>query len=238
MNFLSKKANSSAKPTSLPCESIRAEFPDYLDGAVSGVAMASIAEHLAGCMDCDEEFALLRTVQDSLADLGSAQPPAELQTQLLQAVAMERERGTHLSPASRFRLAWQSWLAPAALRVSGAFAAAILLLAGLGWMFAAPIAVQANDDNLAHLVAPHYLYSEVAPRPIPLDRDVPVLVDARVDTDGFVYDYTIVAGPTDPAVKLRVEENLLASVFKPATVFGVPVRGHVVMTYMGVSVRG
>jgi hypothetical protein len=27
-------------------------------------------------------------------------------------------------------------------------------------------------------------------------------------------------------------------VFKPATVFGVPVRGHVVVTFTGVSVKG
>jgi len=39
-------------------------------------------------------------------------------------------------------------------------------------------------------------------------------------------------------VRLRVEENLLSSVFTPATLFGAPVRGHVVMTYMGVSVHG
>jgi hypothetical protein len=59
-----------------------------------------------------------------------------------------------------------------------------------------------------------------------------------VDTQGRVYDYAIIEGPTDSAVQVRVEENLLSSVFKPATVFGVPVRGHVVMTYMGLSVQG
>jgi hypothetical protein len=35
-----------------------------------------------------------------------------------------------------------------------------------------------------------------------------------------------------------VEQNLLTSVFRPATVFGVPVDGHVMLTYAGVSVRG
>jgi hypothetical protein len=53
-----------------------------------------------------------------------------------------------------------------------------------------------------------------------------------------VYDYQIVEGPQDPEIKLKVEENLLASVFKPATAFGVPVRGQVVVTYAGVVVRG
>ena len=241
MNYINSEASSPTIPLSA-CEPIRAEFSAYLDGAVSGIAMAAIAAHLEACNPCSQEFEDWRAVQQSLTGLGPAMPPAELHSHLLTAIAVEREHGTHLSPARqitrRFSMAWQTWLAPAALRVSGGLAAAIVLLAGLGWMFGAPIAVQANDDNLAHLVAPHYLYSEVAPLPIPMDRDVPVLVEAKVDTQGRVYDYAIVAGPNDPAVRLRVEENLLSSVFTPATLFGAPVRGHVVMTYMGVSVHG
>jgi hypothetical protein len=53
-----------------------------------------------------------------------------------------------------------------------------------------------------------------------------------------VYGYTILEGPKDAEVNVRIESNLLSSVFRPATVFGVPVRGHVVMTYTGVSVKG
>jgi hypothetical protein len=69
-------------------------------------------------------------------------------------------------------------------------------------------------------------------------RDVPIVVEAKVDSNGRVYDYSIVEGPTDESVKISVEQNLLASVFKPATVFGVPVKGQVVLTFTGVSVRG
>jgi hypothetical protein len=98
--------------------------------------------------------------------------------------------------------------------------------------------VQANDDGLAHLIAPHYLYSQVPPQPVVTGRDVPVLVEAKVDTRGMVYDYTIIDGPKDPVIRLHIEQNLLASVFTPASVFGVPVDGHVMVTYTGVSVRG
>ena len=65
-----------------------------------------------------------------------------------------------------------------------------------------------------------------------------MVVEAKVDTQGRVYDYAVLAGPRDPKVLIKVEDNLLASVFEPATVFGVPVRGHIVMTFAGVSVRG
>jgi hypothetical protein len=224
--------------TSNICEQVRAEFSDYLDGAISGVAMASIAGHLDMCDPCATEFEGWRAVQQSLTTLGPAPAPANLQHRLRSAIAVERQLGAHLPLFRRFTLAWKSWLAPAALRFTGAVAAAVFMVAGLGWMFSAPLSVQANDDNLAHLVAPHYLYSQVPPQPIELNRDAPILVDAKVDTSGRVYDYAIVAGPNDSRVQLQVEQNLLASVFRPATVFGVPVEGHVILTYMGVSVHG
>jgi hypothetical protein len=161
-----------------------------------------------------------------------------MQARLRKALAEERARGSHLPWFGRISMAWESTIAPAALRVSGAMALAVLLAGGLGWMFGAPIAVQANDDAMAHLVGPHYLYSQVPPQPIDTKRDVPIVVEAQVDTAGRVYDYSIVEGPADERVKVSVEQNLLASVFKPATVFGVPVRGHVVVTFTGVSVKG
>jgi Putative zinc-finger len=220
------------------CQPFREEFSAYLDGAISGHAMAAIAAHLEGCYSCAEDFEAWKVVQQSLNTLGPALPPPRLQAELRAAIAIEHERGTHLSPLARFQMAWQTWLAPAALRATGGFAVAIFLVGSLVWMFGTPLAVEANDDNMAHLIAPHYLYSEVPPQDIPTDRSTPILVDAMVDTHGQVYDYTIIDGPADPAVLLQVKQNLLASVFKPATLFGAPVRGHVVMTYMGVNVRG
>lgn len=220
------------------CESVRAEFSDYLDGAVTGVEMAAISAHLNGCDDCSTEFLAWRNVQSALAQVGPVYPPRTMQARLRKAISEERARGSHLPWFSRLVMAWNSTIAPAALRVSGAVAMAVVLVAGLGWIFGAPIAVQANDEDMAHLVGPHYLYSQVPPQPIETKRDVPIVVEAKVDAGGRVYDYSIVEGPTDDTVKISVEQNLLASVFRPATLFGVPVKGHVVLTFTGVSVRG
>jgi hypothetical protein len=224
----------------LTCEAARAEFGTYLDSAMSGVEMQAIAAHLEFCVPCGREFAELRLLQQRLGELGTAPAPERLQQQLRETLALERERGTHLAWRCRAQLAWKSWLAPLALRVSGGLLAALVLAGGLGWLFAAPLvsSVQANDENMAHLVSPRYLYSQVPAQPIKTRHDVPVVVEALVDTQGRVYDYQIVAGPQDPAVQMKVQQNLLASVFTPATAFGVPVRGQVVVTYSGVMVRG
>jgi anti-sigma factor RsiW len=221
-----------------PCEAVQAEFSAYLDSAMSGVAMAAIHAHLESCEPCAEEFAMWRAMQRSLGELGPAAMPASLHTQLRAAIAAERTQESYLPLPRRLLHQWQATIAPAALRVAGGFAAAVVLVAGLGWLFAAPIAVQANDDRLANLQPARYLYSQVPPQPIRVPHDEPIVVEALVNEQGRVYDYVIVNGPHSAQVQVQVADNLLASVFKPAMVFGVPVRGHVVLTYTGVSVRG
>jgi hypothetical protein len=220
------------------CEAMRAEFSAYLDSAMSGLEMAAIHTHLEGCVPCATEFAVWRDVQRSLGELGPAPAPPALQRQLRAAIAAERQLGSYLPWYRQILRAWQATIAPMALRLSGGLAVALLLVGGMGWLFAAPIAVQANDDKLANLAPARYLYSQVPPQSIDLRADAPIVVEALVDEQGRVYDYEVLQGLPDQHVRLQVEGNLLASVFKPATVFGVPVRGRVVMTYTGVSVHG
>lgn len=220
------------------CVAAQAAFSSYLDGALSGVEMGQVADHLEGCARCAAEFEAWREVQAALGQLGPAKAPAELQRQLQTAIGMERERGTYLPLAGRVARMWRTSIAPVVPQVAGGLAAAVLLLGGLFRLFGPGVTVQANDDGMAHLIAPHYLYSQVPPMAVETGRDVPVLVEAKVDTSGRVYDYTILDGPTDAAVRRQVEQNLLTSVFRPATVFGAPVDGHVMLTYTGVSVRG
>ena len=236
---ISKQYSAPAEAVRGECAALRSGFSAYLDGAVSGVEMAAISAHLAACGECDAEFTIWREVQRSLGDLGPARPPARLQTRLREAIAVERERRSHLSLPRKAQLFWRTSLAALAVPVGGGLAAALVLAGGLTWLFAAPLAaVEASGRPSANLVAPRYLYSEVPPLPMDDRRDVPVVVEAQVDSQGRVYDYSILEGPRDSAVKVRVEGNLLSSIFQPATVFGVPVRGHVVVTYTGVSVRG
>jgi hypothetical protein len=68
--------------------------------------------------------------------------------------------------------------------------------------------------------------------------DTAIIVEASVDNTGRVYDYSIVSGPQDGAVRIQVERQLLGSVYKPASVFGSPVRSRVVVTFSGISIRG
>ena len=56
--------------------------------------------------------------------------------------------------------------------------------------------------------------------------DYPVVVEAFVNGEGRVYDYTIVSGNADLKTRGQVEDMLLYSVFAPAQVLGQPVVGR------------
>lgn len=223
------------------CADVRAEFSPYLDGEMSGTAMHSMAGHLFACRECQVEFSAWRSIQRTLGSMGAAKAPAGLQARLRTAIAAERARHTHLPWPQRFVMIWREHLSQLAVRTVTGTAAALVLIGGVGAAIeiaGVPTAVHANDEALGAVTAPHYLYSEVPPQPIEFGREVPVLIEAKIDDQGRVYDYTILSGPTDQSIERRVQANLLASRFQPATVFGQPVSGQVVMTYTGVAVKG
>jgi Putative zinc-finger len=222
------------------CQRSQSSFSAYLDGAVSGRQMQQIANHLDICADCAREFATLRSMQQSLAALGSAKAPADLGLRLRLAISHEqaKRKSTWLDTLS---LKWDNLVRPMLVQVSAGFAGAVIFIGGIGLllgMVAAPEPVMANDVPLGAMTAPHYLYSTVNPRAIVTDHDSVIVVEALVDSQGRVYDYNIVSGPDDPTVHSQVVDQLLMSVFQPASVFGAPVRGRVVLTFSGISVHG
>jgi hypothetical protein len=237
------------------CASIQASFSDYLDGAVSGHQMQEISRHLLGdsedfasgvciapCEDCAREFAAWRTTQDALAALGPAKAPADLGLRLRLAISHEHSRrGIRLR--DRVALAWDNAVRPMLVQITAGVAGTIVLVGGiislLGYV-AVPQPVLANDEPLVATTVPHYLYSTVlsGSGAILTDQDTAIVVEAAVDSSGRVYDYTIVSGPQDANVRTQVENHLLGSVFQPASVFGLPVRSHVVVTFAGISVQG
>jgi putative zinc finger protein len=226
--------------TSQLCQKYQSSFSTYLDGAVSGKQMQRIAQHLEACAGCAREFAALRVMQQSLAALGPAKAPADLGLRLRLAISHEqaRRKSNWLETLS---LKWDNAIRPLLVQVSAGFAGTVLLIGGIGLllgMVAAPEPVMANDEPLAGMTAPHYLYSPVGPRAIVTDHDSVIVVEAYVNSEGRVYDYQIVSGPDDPAVHDQIVDQLMMSVYKPASVFGTPVRGRVVLTFSGISVHG
>jgi len=222
------------------CRKIRASFSDYLDGAVSGHEMYAINAHLESCPGCNEEFSSWRQMQRSLSSLRAPRVPADLSLKLRVAVSQMKARQDSRW-LDRFTVRWENAIRPLLIQASAGFAGTMVLVGSmvlLLGMVAAPEAVMANDVPLGDMTVPRYLYTAASERPIVTGQDTTIVIDAFINAKGQVYDYKIVSGPESAEVQHQVAEQLMLSVFEPARVFGAPVRGRVIITFAGISVRG
>ncbi len=215
-------------------------FSGYLDGDISGREMHAMAAHLEGCARCGTEFATWRGMQRTLAAAGPVKPPEDLGLRLRLAISKEsaRRRGHWWDPIS---VRWTNLVRPMVLQLSAGLAGALLLIGSIGGLVgvvaAPPQSVQANDEPLGALTAPHYLYSMVSSQPVVTGEDATLVIQADINEKGQVYDYHIVSGPSDVATLAQIRDQLLVQVYEPAEAFGLPVRGQVLITFSGVSVR-
>jgi anti-sigma factor RsiW len=223
------------------CNTIRAQFSDYLDGNLTGVAMQSVAGHLAGCGDCATEFGEWRSMQQSLANLGPVRPPAELALRIRVALSQELSK-TPRNALAGWKVRWQNTVAPFLLQASAGLASSLVLVGTMAFLigaFAAPEPASARDEPLGMATSPRFLYSTVEANAGTVSgKGAPVTVEVYVDPQGRVYDYDIVSGPNDLATRADLETLLLSSKFEPAQWFGQPVRGVAVLSFAGVSVQG
>jgi len=223
------------------CTRVRAQFSDYLDGDLTGIAMQSMAEHLKSCRDCAADFGVWRQMQRSLAGLGPVRAPADLGLRIRVALSQEHAR-TPKNILAIWKVRWQNTVAPLLLQASAGFASAVVLIGTMAFLigaFAAPEPAAARDEPIGMVSSPHWLYSTLETDAGTVSRKgSPVTVEVFVDAQGRVYDYEIVSGPADPATRAGLETLLLTSVFQPATTYGQPVRGVALLTFSGVSVQG
>jgi anti-sigma factor RsiW len=222
------------------CAEFRHQFSAYLDGAVTGAAMREIAAHLEACAGCADDFAQWRNAQCLISSIGPAKAPADLSLRLRVALS-QQSANTVQEKFARGRLRWQNTFRPLVWQVAAGFASTVALLAAVALligMFASPEPLLARDEPLGMASSPRFLYTWFEPAGGVGDRENPVVVEAFINGEGRVYDYKIVSGTADAKTRSQLEDALLFSVFSPAQVFGQPVKGTVILSFSGVSVRG
>ena len=227
--------------TLLLCTEAEDQFSAYLDGTLSGVAMADVREHLAHCPACSRSFAGSRATLAALAALPPLKPPPALALRLRVAVSQEKAR-TVASTIETLKLRWRNTVAPLAVQFSAGLLSAALLLGTVMLLvgtFAAPEQAAARDEPIGMATPPRLLFAAPPDRSsleAPLNGSVVLRV--FVDAEGRVYDYRVISGTADPRSQAALANEMLWSVFAPARVFGEPVRGSVILSLAGVSVPG
>lgn len=223
-----------------PCGQVREMFSAYLDGAITGREMHAVAAHLDHCHDCHKEFNLWRGMQQTLGSIGRVETPVDLGLKLRLAASHESARRQQ-NWYEDLLLRWDNLLRPALFKFSAGLASSIVLIGSIGMLLgavAAPESVLAHDEPLGAMTMPHYLYSQSELPPVVTPENTTIVVQAEISAEGRVYNYTMLSGPSDPAVLAQVRDQLMVQVYEPAQVFNEPVRGRVLLTFAGVSVHG
>lgn len=180
---------------------------------------------------------------NALRMLAPVEAPAEMALRIRLALSHERVRAERrFLGRVQFRCAafFENSIKPIGLQAAVA-AVALLAVAGGVLMLGAVApqqAVEANDIPLAGFSAPRYLYSVAGEQAVGGIGDQPLMVEAKVDRAGRVYDYHVISGALDAVAAAALQQRMVTGVFQPAKVFGEPVRGRVLLTFADVVVHG
>ena len=226
----------------MKCSDARPLLPLFIDTALTGKQMQAIAAHMEDCAECRLEVRGLTTSQQLLSSLARPQAPRELALKLRTAVNQEiarRRRPRFEGVCTRLRDMCEAFMVPA----TAAFVTTVLLF-GLLLQVLVPVPLKGANDVPTKLYTPPVLTS--SPFALTMGHGVSnsgnsksIVVEADIDAKGRVQDYRILSAPEDVREMLLELKNLLIfTVFTPATSFGQPTNGRVILSFSKINVKG
>lgn len=226
----------------MSCQTVLNSLSEFLDHRVSGDERTRVAMHLAECRECAAYLRQLSELRKGLQSLPPAAVPGRLRMQLQVLASHERARWNATKTLS---LAWHTWavnirlaidnlMRPLALPLAGGLASALLLFAALVPTLGFRPSVL-NDVPTGFYTAATLV--EVAPTGINSDETVVALY---VDAKGQATDYSVQKGNISPAMQADLTKMMFFSRFTPATWFGQPTNGKVLVSFRRINcvVRG
>jgi hypothetical protein len=212
------------------CVEIRNHYSDYLDGLCDPQVLKSIRFHLSYCGSCRQELEVWETLQADLCGLSRCQVPPELALRL----RVEVSQALHNKLLERLRVWMDNVLQPVLLPASGGVLAAIVCFCLIMGSLVVP--VTSTPDVPLGLVTPPRV-RELAPFDFNTG-DAPVVVVMRIDAGGRAMGYRLLSGESSPELIHQLDRVIYFSNFQPATWFGRPTDGQVVLSLRRITVRG
>jgi hypothetical protein len=208
------------------CLEIRRLFSEYVDDVCADETRHSIRYHLRECPGCERELERYQLLCSDLRALPAPRMPASVE--LMLNVALSRARHSHV--LSNLGVHLQNVLRPLLLPASGAVLAGFLCL-GLTLSWLVPPVPQPDTARATRAAV-----ESLEPVDFDTGRDGLWLV-THVNADGRVVDYEVMGGEQSPQLKSELDRVMYFSVFRPATRWGRPTDGQLVLSLRRVTVR-
>ncbi len=217
----------------MKCSEARKLFSPLMDSVLDEQREQSVELHLAACEECGEQFAALRRTRRLLATLPAQPVPADLALRL-RVAASQHLAARRMSRWDSLMVRWENILNAFMLPATAGLVSAVLIF-GLLIGVLVPSRARASND-----VVPAALYTppEMTNAPFGLSGSGEgVMVEALIDPQGRVQDYRLLSGPAEELTP-QMKNALIFTQFRPATSFGVPTSGRVVLSFSDVNVGG
>jgi hypothetical protein len=222
----------------LRCSQAKQLFSPYLDGAVTGMEMLALENHIASCGDCRSEYQSLRQTHRMLTGMARPKAPADLGLNLRLMISREVAQAKRLPFEGllvRLENAMRAHMVPA----TAGFLSAVIIFGVAMAYFVTPPTLKANDDvplvmvNIGPEMQPSALVSMDT-----INTDS-LVIEAYVGANGRVEDYRILSDNSDSQQVLpEVKRMLIFTTFRPALSMGRPTASRAVLSFSKVSVRG
>ena len=212
------------------CSEIRGHFSDYIDGVCPAETNHSVRYHLAHCAPCTAELERYRVLHAELCHLSRQRVTPQLALRLRVQMSQELHRNVFQCFMVRLENMFRPVLFPS---VGGALVALICI----GLMLGAGVPRASNiPDVPLDLVTPPRVQVLA-----PMNFDTgsrPLVLITYVNSKGRVTSYKILSGQQSPGLMQRLDRMMYYSLFEPATSFGMPTSGQVVLSFRTITVRG
>jgi Putative zinc-finger len=219
------------------CAEVNRLLSPYLDGAVTGMEMQAVRQHLEACADCSQEYNLLRQTQQLLARAGRPTPPADLGLNLR--LAISREAAQTRRPYEGLRVRWENTLNAFMVPATAGLVCAVLIFGLVAAILATPGQLQANNQDVPLVLNTGPELQQSAFSTMSSINAESLVIEAYVDSHGRVEDYKILSDPGDSQELLpQVKRMLIFTTFRPAMSMGHPISSRAVLSFSRISVQG
>lgn len=212
------------------CVEIRGHFSDYLDDLCPPEVLRSIRFHLNYCVSCQGELETWEAMHADLRALPRRRVPPDLALRL----RVELSQRLHRNLLMRLWVHLENVLRPLLLPASGGVLAAMVCF----FLFMGSSVTPASKvpDVPLQLVTPPRV-DQLAPIDFNTGERGVVLA-AKINAGGRAMGYRLLSGQNSPELIQRLDRMIYFSTFQPATMFGRPTDGQVVLSLRRITVRG
>ena len=212
------------------CIEIRNHFSDYADGLCGREVLRSIRFHLTHCARCREELDLRSTIQTDLRAL----PLQHVMPEVSLKMRVTLSQYLHRNLWGRLAVYLENAIKPLMLPASAGVLTAIICF---GLILGSEAVPMASIPDMPQAVSTPPRVRALGPINLSTDEQTVVLM-THVDEVGHVTYYQVLSGQQSPALMQRLDRMMYSSYFKPATLYGKPTDGQVVLSLRRITVRG